>query len=71
MNVERYKKDLDALLDKGARLHNAIQHECSPQEFARVVKTSLGDKAKEFVQALPSFKPKSTEGMTMQQRNGR
>ncbi len=56
MNVDRYKKDLDALLDKGERLHGAIQHECSPQEFARVVKTSLGDKAKEFIQGLPSFK---------------
>ena len=25
MNVDRYKKDLDALLDKGERLHGAIQ----------------------------------------------
>ena len=56
MNVDRYKKDLDALLNKGAQLHHAIQHECSPQEFARVVKKSLEDKAEEFIQALPSFK---------------
>ena len=56
LNVDRYKKDLDALIDSGQQLHNAIQHECSPQEFARLAKTSLGDKAKEFIQALPSFK---------------
>ena len=56
MNVDRYKKDLDALLDKGERLHMAIRHECSPQEFARIFKTSLGDKAEEVIQALPSFK---------------
>ena len=47
MNVDRYKKDLDALLNKGAQLHHAMQHECSPQEFARVVKKSLEDKAEE------------------------
>lgn len=55
MNVDRYRKDLDALLDKGAQLHNAIQHECSPQGVARAAKESLGDKAEEFIQALPSF----------------
>ena len=56
MNVDRYKKDLDALLEKGAQLHNAIQHECSPQEFERVVKASLGDDVTEYIQALPSFR---------------
>ena len=56
MNVDRYKKDLDALLDKGDSLNAAIQHECFPQEIARKAKESLGDKAEEFIQALPSFK---------------
>ena len=56
MNVDRYKKDLDALIGKGEQLRNAIQHECHPQETARVVEESLGDKADEFIQALPSFK---------------
>ena len=55
MNVDRYKRDLGALLNKGSQLHNAMQHECSPQEFARFVKKSVGDKAEEFIQALPSF----------------
>lgn len=56
MNADRYKDDLDALLDKGARLHNAIRHESSPQEFARDAKRSLGGKAEAFIQSLPSFR---------------
>ena len=56
MNVHRYKKDLDALLKKGTQLYQAIQHECSPQEYARFAKESLGDKGVEFIQALPSFR---------------
>ena len=56
MNVNRYEKDLDTLLNKGAKLHDAIQHECSPREFKRVVEESLGDKAEKFIQALPSFR---------------
>ena len=34
MNVDRYKKDLDTLLNKGEELHNAIQYECLPQELS-------------------------------------
>ena len=44
VNIDRYKKDLDALTDKGGQLHYAMLHECSPQEFARVAKESLGIK---------------------------
>ena len=56
MNVDRYEKDLDALIGKGWQLYNAIQHECYPQETTQSVRQSLGDKADEFIQALPSFK---------------
>ena len=55
MNIDRYQKDLDALLDTGTRLLNAIQHECSPQEFERQATDQLGEEAAEFIQALPSF----------------
>ena len=37
-------------------MYKAILHECSPQEFERAVKTSLGDNATEYIQALPSFR---------------
>ena len=56
MNLDRYEKDLDTLLKKGAQLHNAMQHECSPREFARVMKKSVGERAEEVIQAFPSFK---------------
>ena len=56
MNVDRYKKDLDNLIKKGTKLHSAIQHECSPQEFKRVAEESLGEKVEEYIQALPSFR---------------
>ena len=56
MNVDHYKKGLDALINKGELLHLAIQHECFPQEFARETKKSLGDKAEKVIQTLPSFK---------------
>ena len=56
MNVDRYEKDLDTLLNKGAKLYGAIQHECSPQEFKRVAEELLGEKVEEYIQALPSFR---------------
>ena len=56
MNVDRYKKDLDALIVKGDQLHNAINYDCFPEEVERTVRKSLGDKANEFIQTLPSFK---------------
>jgi hypothetical protein len=56
VGVDRYKKDLGALLDKGEQLHRAIQHECYPEEFACAAKTSLGDRATDVIQAIPSFR---------------
>ena len=58
MNAERYKKDLDALINKGKDLYNAMQNECYPQEFADDAKKSKGDKSEEIIRDLPSFKRK-------------
>ena len=55
MNINRYEKDLDALITKGELLLLAMQHECSPEEFERGATKSWGDKADEMVKALPSF----------------
>ena len=41
VNVDRYTKDLDALLRRGQRLNYAMLHECAPQEFAWAVKEQL------------------------------
>ena len=32
-----------------------MQYECYPEDFANTVETSLGDKAREFINSLPSF----------------
>ena len=54
MNLDRYKKDLEDLIGKGEDLLLAMQHECTPEEFARAV-NKLGEKANKLVEALPSF----------------
>ena len=58
MNVDRHKKDLDNLLRRGEQLQVAIRYECSPEEFTRVNKERLGDKADDTLQDLPSFRDK-------------
>jgi hypothetical protein len=55
-NLDRYKNDLDLLIEKGEVLHNAIQAECFPEEFEKAAKKTFGDKAKAVVKALPDFK---------------
>ena len=55
-NLDRYKKDLESLIATGRQLSSAIQSEFIPDQFEDVLKKSVGaDKAKEFIEALPSF----------------
>lgn len=54
-NLDRYKKDLDALVTRGEQLHLAIQAECLPDQFQAMLKKEFGDKAKDIRAALPSF----------------
>lgn len=53
--LERYKKDLDALIAKGEQLNLAIHAECFPDELNRHIK-KLGGEAKDIVKELPLFK---------------
>jgi hypothetical protein len=55
-NLDRYKKDLDFLIDQGQQLLFAIDKECSPEKFAKAIKKHFKDKADEFLKKLPSFK---------------
>jgi hypothetical protein len=58
-NLDRYKKDLETLIDKGGGLHNAMMAECFPEGFEKEVKKLTGnDKelAKQFRKNVPSFK---------------
>lgn len=61
-NIEKYKKDLKLLIDRGDNLLNAFQYECFPDNFtAQLEKAFNGkkDKAKnisDFKKSLPSFR---------------
>jgi hypothetical protein len=57
-NLDRYKKDLDALVAKGDHLQEAIRAEVFPVEFEKALKRQLGGQAsniKKVLAALPSF----------------
>lgn len=54
-NLEKYKDDLDLLLRSGNQLMNAMRYESTKEEFVRIVKKQLGDKAKGFLESLPTF----------------
>jgi len=54
-NLDRYKKDLDALVKTGTQLEMSIQAECYPDKFKAQVKKALGDEAKDVIKALPVF----------------
>ena len=41
-NLDRFKKDLDALIEKGNQLHHAMQLECHPDEFTAALKKEIG-----------------------------
>jgi len=51
-NLEKYKKDLDQLIDDANSLYNAMCNESLPDQ----VKKQLGKKYDEFVKDLPNFK---------------
>lgn len=53
-NLDRYKRDLDALLEKGTLLNVLIERECFPKELEKL-KERLGDKADALLKSLPTF----------------
>ena len=53
MRADRYEQDLDALIKKGGVLHNAIQYECYPKEFARALKKHAGEDAEDIIRTMP------------------
>ena len=55
MNVERFQNDLDELVERGHKLHQAMQLECFPEDFKRNVVSQLGDGADDYMNSLPSF----------------
>ena len=54
-NLDRFKKDLEKLIDKGGQLELAMQYEVASAQFVATVKKKLGDKTDAFLKNLPSF----------------
>jgi len=54
-SIDRYKSDLESLIDKGGNLLFAISNECDPTRFMREARRMYGDKAEGFVRNLPYF----------------
>jgi hypothetical protein len=54
-NLHRYKKDLDSLIATGEYLLLAMQRECSPAQFDKVVKRQYKDNGEEILKTIPSF----------------
>lgn len=53
-NLERFRKDLDALIAQGHRLDAAMKHGEHPEQIAELAKKELGaKKAKEYLAGLP------------------
>jgi len=55
-NLERFKKDLQALISKGDSLLMAMQYECYPDEVQAKLKERLKTKAPGYIKELPDFK---------------
>lgn len=57
-NLDKYRKDLEALITEGENLYMAMQYECLPGEFekALVDKTKNQAKARALIADLPSFR---------------
>ncbi len=56
-NLDRYKKDLDALVDTGARLLLAMKAECDPDGFDSALEAKLGEKTGEKGAAIRAALP--------------
>lgn len=54
-NLDRFKNDLNKLIDKGGNLHNAIQMECFPKEVTKQIKEQYPDKAEKVISDIQSF----------------
>jgi hypothetical protein len=56
-NLERYKRELAELIERGKRLHIAIQAQALPEEFGKVIRKVKGkEEADAYLKELPSFR---------------
>ncbi|MBS3993792.1 MAG: hypothetical protein KGZ87_08750 [Bacteroidetes bacterium] len=55
-NLEKFKSDLEKLIDEGQKLLMVIQYECYPEEFEKQVKPKLKIDYKSFIEKIKPFK---------------
>jgi hypothetical protein len=55
-NLDRFKSDLETLIQRGKALQMAMQLECHGEAFKKQVKTQLKAKADGYLDGLPKFK---------------
>ena len=54
-NLEKYKNDLDRLIEKGVLLSFAMLSECSPNEFEKLLKETYGVECLDYKNKIPNF----------------
>ena len=57
-NLERYKEDLERLIQEGEILYYSMKYECNPRDNRKAIKKELKDRASEFINKLPEFSEK-------------
>ena len=67
-SLERYKDDLEKLIETGEILNHAMQYECSQEAFENAVRKKLKDRASELLDRLDDFighyeKPKTRKNI--------
>lgn len=57
-NIEKFKNDLEQLIEKGNKLDLSIKYECFPENIEEQIKTAIKDakKAKDYIRGIHSFK---------------
>jgi hypothetical protein len=54
-NLDRFKKDLDAMIERGTLLEFSMKRACNPAAFDGQIKKAVGTEAPEFLKKLPRF----------------
>jgi hypothetical protein len=55
--IDKFSKELDALVGQGNMLHMAMQYMCFPKNFKEQVEEAFGkDKSEDYLKKLPNFK---------------
>jgi hypothetical protein len=54
-NLDKYKKDLELLIERGNSLYLALSYEQDKPGFEKLAKKKWGDRSTAFLKGLPNF----------------